>query len=70
MKRYLLGFAAVVTALVGCAPSVSSQIIPPRSAYVQYDLPDNSVYEFKLHDGTRCVVSNGYFSGGITCNWK
>lgn len=67
MKRYLLGLTAVVAALVGCT---TDQSTPPRSAYAQYDLPDNSVYEFKLHDGTRCVVSDGPSSGGITCNWK
>lgn len=38
---------------------------PPE--YVKYKIRYERIYEFKLTDGTSCVVVN---SNGITCNWK
>lgn len=59
----------VIAALTGCAPPPSTkataQINSPR---MEYNVPGiNTVVEFRLIDGTRCV---SVYQGGLTCEWK
>ena len=49
--------------------------LPPAGIDNEYRVPvkgtdDVLVIEFSLNDGTRCVVSDGYNSGGIACDWN
>lgn len=46
------------------APTNGTVVVPVEGT------EDISVVEFTLNDGTRCVVSDGYNSGGIDCDWN
>lgn len=52
-------------ALVKAASPKPVSTLTPES--VHYHTPRVSAYEFRLEDGTRCVVVRG---GGVDCEWK
>lgn len=60
MKRYLL---AAVLLLGGCGPEPLAEFQAPNT--MQYDVQGHIIDEFRLADGTRCVVGGG----GLACEW-
>ena len=58
MKKLLL---VSVFLLGGCSNDIDSS--------VNLGLTGDA-YEFTLKDNTRCVVFDGFFTGGITCDWR
>lgn len=74
MKRYLIALAAGALLLTGCGEGASLGNSPaaPIDGTVKVPISgddDVLVVEFHLSDGTRCVVSDGYNSGGVDCDW-
>jgi hypothetical protein len=63
----LLGFFA----LAGCETGNESGETYDGTPYVKSGAAGYSMYltEVELSDGTRCVIAQGYKSGGITCDW-
>ena len=66
-----LGIALMVVATVGCyrqvptpAPAANASI---TRAYVEYRVGGQTVREFGLSDGTRCVMYPAY---ALTCEWR
>lgn len=65
MKRLSL---LAVLLLSGCAePSVPMR---PADTPTRYEVGDMVVYDMRLSDGTRCVLMDGTYSGGIVCDWS
>jgi len=67
MKFYLL---VAIVLLAGCAqqaPDPLAKFAPPN--VLEYALPGGTrVHEFRLSDGTRCVMVE--YRGGLTCEWR
>lgn len=58
-------------ALASCA--AKKQSVDPGDSQVvkeRYQVYETFVSIIVLEDGTRCAVSDGYYSGGIDCEWK
>lgn len=66
--KYALILAALL--LAGCSQTPQAQSVVPNVPEGVQRVGYNDVYDFKLEDGTRCVLMDGYRSGGITCNWR
>lgn len=68
---FLAGLAGLMLALIGCAPAAqpaapTANAVVTR-AYVEYRIGAQTVREFGLSDGTRCVMYPGYT---VTCEWR
>lgn len=62
----LLLLIVTLVALLAYMVTRTGRVEPtPLTTYREYRLPGYIVREFKLQDGTRCVMS----SSGITCAW-
>lgn len=66
MKYALIVLAALFAA--SCAKNVREAEALPGVIY--YNLPDTSGYEFKLQDGTRCVMLRRPSSVALACEWR
>jgi len=56
----------VLALAVSC---VSDDTSPPREPRVLYEAPPETIYDFFLKDGTRCVYVNGVREGGLSCDF-
>jgi hypothetical protein len=68
IQLMLLLWTAIL--LAGCSGS-TSPTEAPRTTITVYTMPANwyDVAEFRLTDGTRCVMTQAS-GGGITCEWR
>lgn len=62
-----IGFwiACLILLLIVAMGCVDPNVGDPSIQSKEWD-----VTEIKLKDGTQCAVMDGYYSGGITCNWE
>lgn len=75
MKRIAFVVVAVMLpfSFAACGTEVSNGPKAPTNGTIVVPVEgtdDIAVIEFTLNDGTRCVVSDGYNSGGIACDFN
>ena len=81
MKKSYFVSLALLLLVVGCNIDTEEikTLLPPvqpplkHAKYIEYSVGHNyndTVKDFTLPDGTRCVVYDGNSQGGITCDWK
>lgn len=62
---------AATLLLAGCSASETS--IDQHDSKViteAYSIYGDGVVVFKLKDGTRCALYQGYKAGGLSCDWR
>jgi len=69
--RYVITAVILFLALAGCSVSSESDVTNDGVAYTTVYAKGYSMYitEITLSDGTPCAVAQGYYKGGITCDW-
>ena len=70
MRYVIVGLMLML--MVGCTTSQESGVTDEGVNHITVRSGgfDMYVQEVELSDGTRCAVAQGYYKGGITCNWR
>lgn len=66
IKRLISIAGVALICLSGCAAEESRANQDAAKAYMVHKISFMYAYEFRLDDGTRCVVSA---RGGVDCDW-
>lgn len=69
--RNVITAVILFLALAGCSVSADNEVTSDGVAYTTVVAKGYSMYvtEITLSDGTQCAVAQGYYKGGITCDW-
>lgn len=78
MRRFVIALVALVLITIvltscGTEPVEGNDHTPVDISKIEkVAIPgddDIQVYDVSLRDGTRCVITDGYQSGGVSCNF-
>lgn len=75
MKKFIVASVVGLAFLAGCSSDASGSDGGNKVTVDNtYSVPipgtdDPYIAEFRLNDGTRCVVVDGYQMGNVACDW-